>query len=132
MARGDSDAVPSELLAFARAALDGRRTGSQLAELTFDSVLDSPAGEAARRLEFNAPALAIEVEVEGRTAVGRLAPHGAARIELEAAGGAVISSGEADANGRFRLILPQGGRVRFRVGPAASDLPLVESSWITI
>ena len=132
MARGESDAVPAELAAFARGALEGRRTRSELAELTFDSVLDPALGEAARRLEFRAPALSIEVEVEGRTLVGRLAPDGAARVDVEGASGTVVSSGEADVNGRFRLVLPQGGRVRLRVAPAAPGAPLVESSWITI
>jgi hypothetical protein len=132
MARDESDAVPSELVAFARGALEGRRTQSELAELTFDSVLDPAPGEAARRLEFRAPAVSIEVEVEGLTLAGRLAPGGAARIEVEGAGDTVVSSGEADVNGRFRLILPQGGRVRLRIGPAAPDGSLVESSWITI
>jgi hypothetical protein len=142
MARGESDAVPAELTTFARGALEGRRTRSELAELTFDSVLDTvlgepvlgePAlGETARRLEFRAPALSIEVEVDGRTLVGRLAPDGAARVEVEGASGTVVSSGEADVHGRFRLVLPQGGRVRLRLAPAAPDVPLVESSWITI
>jgi hypothetical protein len=132
MARGEGDAVPAELLAFARAALEGRRTGSELAELTFDSVLDPVPGEARRRLEFRAPALSMELEVEGRTLVGRLAPEVGASIEVEAADGAVVSSGEADANGRFRLVIPQGGRVRLRLAPAAPDVALVESSWITI
>jgi hypothetical protein len=132
MARGESDAVAAELAGFARGALEWRRTRSELAELTFDSVLDPALGDEARRLEFRAPAVSIEVEVVGRTLVGRLAPEGAVRVEVEGAGGTVVSSGEADVSGWFRLALPQGGRVRLRLAPAAPDVPLVESSWITI
>jgi hypothetical protein len=132
MARGESsEPVPAELLEFARAALDGRRVGSELAELVSDSVLDG-GGDASRRLEFRAPALSIELEVHGLTLLGRLAPAAGVPIEVELAGGEVVSGGEADADGRFRLVLPQGGRVRLLLLPKAPGVPRIESSWITI
>jgi hypothetical protein len=130
MARGESGEAPAELVAFARAALAGRTTDADLAELTFDSLLDS-CGEARRRLEFCAPSLSIDLEVEGRTLSGRLAPAALVRVEVEAADGAIVTSGEADSDGRFRLILRQGGRLRLRLVPAAPGVPLVESSWVT-
>jgi hypothetical protein len=137
-----TDATPVELLAFAHAALDWRRIGADLAELCFDSVLDpepaaaAPDGEGARRLAFRAAALSIELEVEragdGRTLSGRLAPTAAVRLEVEAADGAIVSSGEPDADGRFRLVLPGGGRVRLRLVPTTPGAAFVETSWVTV
>ena len=137
MGRGESsDAVPAELLTFAHAALDGRRIDSELAELTFDSVLDTASGKAERRLEFRATAVSIELQVErageGRTLLGRLAPAAVTRIEVQVADGTIVSSGETDANGRFGLVLAQGGRARLRLVPATRGVPLVETSWVTV
>ena len=137
MGRGESsDAVPHELLAFAHTAFDGRRIDSELAELTFDSVLDTASGKAERRFEFRATAVSIELQVgrasEGRTLLGRLAPAAVARIEVQVADGTIVSSGETDANGRFRLALPSGGRVRLLLAPATPGAAPVETSWVTV
>ncbi|HWB71196.1 MAG TPA: hypothetical protein VG452_03185, partial [Egibacteraceae bacterium] len=97
---GRVDPPPAELLAAARASYTWRTVDAELAELaelTYDSMLDDPAlagvrGAGQRRLlAFEASALAVEVEVaavgERRRLVGQLTPPAWAELDIRHAEG---------------------------------------------
>jgi hypothetical protein len=138
-----TDPVPPEVTEFAQAALGWRRLDADLAELLADSVLDTEATALTRSegggrwLTFRAAELAIDVEVQaadaGFVVLGQLAPPPpAATVELQAEDGSVVASVEADALGRFRLTVPNGGRVRLRILQDDPPAPAVETSWLSL
>ena len=138
------DPVPPEVDEFARAALGWRRLDADLAELLADSALESEraaltrSGDAAlRSVTFRASDLTIDVQVatdgDVRTVLGQLAPPPAeATVEVQAADGSLLATAESDALGRFRLVLPTGGRVRLRVLRRDPPAAPIETSWLSL
>ena len=137
------DPVPPEVDEFARAALGWRRLDADLAELLADSALESEraltrsGGAAVRSVTFRASDLTIDVEVaaagDGRTVLGQLAPPSAgATVDVQAADGSLLATAESDALGRFRLVLPTGGRVRLRVLRRDPSSAPIETSWLSL
>jgi len=138
------DPVPPEVDEFARAALGWRRLDADLAELLADSALESEraaltrSGDAAlRSVTFRASDLTIDVQVatdgDVRTVLGQLAPPPAeATVEVQAADGSLLATAESDALGRFRLVLPTGGRVRLRVLRRDPAVAPIETSWLSL
>lgn len=137
----EADPVPPVVREMAKASLGWRRLDADLAELLSDSALveeplaltrgtDAPA----RAVTFSASGLTIDIEVhpeeQGRTLLGQLSPPREGTIEIQRMGEAPIAT-EADRLGRFRVRLPGGGPIRFRVLGASADAP-VETSWITV
>jgi len=139
------DPVDPRLLDQARFAYCWRSVDSELAELSFDSLVDhdtalavraggDPAREP-RMLGFGAVVggedVAIEVEVTpgpGRPAlVGQLLPPEAATVELQAGTGAVDSV-QADELGRFLIEAVPGGPVRLCVRHGER---LVHTTWVS-
>lgn len=119
---------PPEVLHAARGAFTWRTVDAEIAALTYDSLLDDdPATVRAtappRILTFEIAALTIEVEVDasraGRRLLGQLVPAQEAGLELLDVDGQVLSTGDADAMGRFSVALPrERRRVALRCRPA--------------
>jgi hypothetical protein len=136
------DPVPEGVASYAKAALGWRRIDAELAELLSDSALESDSlaltrsgAGSARSVTFRASDLAIDLELRagdpGILLLGQLAPPAPAAIEVQRDDAAVAATAEADELGRFRLELPEGGRIRLRVRRAA-PAAAVETSWIDI
>lgn len=137
----DVDPVPPEVTAFADAALGWRRIDAVLAELLSDSLLESRAAALtrsgvarARSVTFAASDVEIGVEIRdedsGVVMLGQLAPPAAASVDVQRGDSSIVATVEADALGRFRIELGEGGRIRLRLRRASQ--PPVETSWITI
>jgi hypothetical protein len=104
------DPVPPELLHGAAGAFAWRDIDAELAELVFDSLIDSDEatlvrGSPDRRLvSFAAGGLTIDVEVTAagpaRTVMGQIVPPRRGQVELRRPGETI--SVEADELGRFR------------------------------
>ncbi len=119
------DEPPADVVAAAKALLTWRTVDTELASLTFDSLLDDEpvavrATTAApiRMLTFETDGLAVEVEVEQRRLAGQLVPAQAATIELVTPRRTVRAT--ADGLGRFVLALPaepSRATLRVTVGP---------------
>jgi hypothetical protein len=121
------DPVPADLVAAARASLTWRTVDEELAELTYDSLVDGLVGvraatsTAPRQLSFEAGGAAVEVELADGRLVGQLVPPGPARVELHH--GTDVVASRADDLGRFAFdvgvfALPGAGRlgpIRLRV-----------------
>ena len=139
------DPVDPRLLDQARFGYCWRSVDSELAELSFDSLVDHDlalavraAGDPAlepRMLGFGAVVggedVAIEVEVTpgpGRPAlVGQLLPPEAATVELQAGTGEVDTV-QADELGRFLIEPVPSGPVRLRMRHGES---LVHTTWVS-
>ena len=132
-----TDPVPAKVTDFAKAALGLRRLDAELAELLEDSVLDEAAaltrGGGARSLTFRSDDLTIDVEIQDGHLLGQLAPPpAAATVELQSENGAVATSADSDALGRFRLALGGEGRFRLRVVRRDPVGAPVETSWFSL
>ena len=108
---GRLDPVPPEAVAAAKAGFMWRTIDAELAELTYDSLLDDQAlagvrsAAPARFLSFASEPAKLTVEVEAvteggrRRLIGQLVPTQRGHIEVRHAGGSVTV--EADELGRF-------------------------------
>jgi hypothetical protein len=126
------DPVPADALATAKAALDLSRADAELAELVFDSLLDSPLVAMrhevveARSLEYVVQGFRLVIELSGDAVMGQLDPVRPARVELETADGRRAT--DVDGHGRFGFVgVPGLLRLRLTVG---TDAPVV-TPWIT-
>lgn len=136
------DPVPDQVIDGARAAYTWRTVDAELAELSYDSMLDEHrlagvrggAGAGARALSFEGPEFSVELEVvvDGplRRLVGQLVPPDPADIEVRHAGG--LSRVAADEVGRFAAAGVVPGPVSLRVLLAAAAAPPVETAWVTL
>jgi hypothetical protein len=138
------DPIPEPVQVAARAAIEWRTTGADLAGLVHDSIVDGPAtaqcaAVAPRVLRFEAPALTIglEAEVEAETGetlrlVGQLAPPQPAQVVVRH--GSELIATRTDERGRFVAggvaRGPVSVRVRLAGEPGAGRL--VETAWVTI
>jgi hypothetical protein len=141
------DPVPPQLLEQARRAFCWRTIEAELAELSFDSLVDRDAvlavrsgGDTAlepRMLGFGAVVdgedLAIEVEVEISSAVGRnmlvgqLWPSGAPTVEVQTGDG-MTTEVPADEMGRFLVEPVPRGPVRLRI---EHNGRVVQTAWVS-
>lgn len=136
------DPLPEPVQVAARAAIEWRTVGADLAGLVHDSVVDGPAtagcGVAEPRvLTFEAPALTIGLEAEADCdetlrLVGQLAPPQPAQVVVRH-GGELIAT-RADVRGRF--VAGGVGRgplsVRVRLDGEAGAGRLVDTAWLTV
>lgn len=129
---------PAEVIEAAKDLFTWRTVDAELAELTYDSLLDAaPAAVRAidqpRILTFEADGLAIDVEVDagptGRRLVGQLVP--AQVVELELLGQDSAVSAVSDALGRFVVALP-GARSRLGLRIRLADGRTVGSNWLML
>lgn len=139
------DPPPLELLDQVRRAFCWRTVDSELAELSFDSLVDHDlalavrsAGDATlepRLLGFGAVVdgedLAIEIEVSGSPAgpslVGQLWPPGAGTVEVQTGAGGVAAV-PVDDLGRFLVEAVPAGPVRLSVPHRGR---LVHTTWVS-
>ena len=138
------DPVPPECLDQARQLFCWRSLDAELAELSFDSLVDRDvalavrSGESVlepRMLGFGAVVdgedLSIEVEVSATdgqcTMVGQLDPPGATSIAIEARGGETLEA-PVDEVGRFVVRPVPSGPVRLRIEHAGH---LVHTTWVS-
>jgi hypothetical protein len=138
------DPMPPQLLDQARRAFCWRTVDAELAELSFDSLVDRDAALAVRAgdtaleprmLGFGAVVdgedLSIDVEVStaaGRSAlIGQLWPAGAAVVEMQACGGGSTEV-PTDELGRFLIQPVPRGPVRLQVRHAGR---VVQTTWVS-
>lgn len=139
------DPVPPELIDRARQLFCWRSIDAELAELSFDSLLDHDLALAVRSgdgsvlgprmLGFGAVVdgedLSIEVEVSAMdgqsTMIGQLDPAGARTIGVQARDGEVVEV-PVDEVGRFSVRPVPSGPVRLQVEHAGR---LVQTTWVS-
>ena len=135
----DREPVPAELLQAAVEAFGWRDIDAALAELVFDSLVDSdeaslvrgPPGQ--RLVSFAAGGMTIDVEVTSagpeRAVMGQIAPPQRATVEIRHRREVVTV--EADELGRFSSgPLPAGpARLRLRPPPGGTG-PAIVTDWI--
>jgi hypothetical protein len=135
------DPVPPELAAAATEAFSWRNIDAELAELVFDSLLNTDEaalvrGSPGRRLvSFQTPELTIDVEVttvaSGREVMGQITPPQPAVVEIRHRAGVV--STEANEQGCFRSASLQTGPMSLRLHPAADGpRPPIVTDWLSI
>jgi len=137
----DREPVPAELLQAAREAFGWRDIDAEIAELVYDSLLDSDEAslvrgpDEPRLVSFTVGGTTIDVEVTstgpGRSLMGQIAPPGPAVVEIRHQADTV--SVTADELGRFRSgPLPPGpASLRLRP-PAGAGGPAVVTDWISL
>jgi hypothetical protein len=139
------DPVPPELIDQARQIFCWRSIDAELADLSFDSLLDQDLALAVRSgdgsilgprmLGFGALVdgedLSIEIEVSATdgqcTMIGQLEPAGATTIGVQARDGEVIEV-PVDGVGRFSVRPVPSGPVRLRVEHAGR---VVQTTWVS-
>jgi len=134
------DPVPAEVEEAARASYTWRTVDAELAELSYDSLLDDDrlAGVrgdgTARTLTFEGSAFSVEVEVsedgDGRRLLGQIVPPSAATIEIRHSGG-VLRVG-ADEVGRFSAGGVAAGPMSLRCQVEGADGPTLDTTWTTV
>ena len=134
------DAVPSAVLAAAKASLTWRTIDTELADLAFDSSVDeSPVlvrgpESDEQLLTFETEELAVDLQVtkrgDGRRLVGQLAPAGVAEIEVRTSSG-VVATITSDELGRVPAVDVPAGSVSLRIQRAGETSAIV-TDWVTV
>jgi len=136
------DSVPERMLTAARAGYAWRTIDAELAELAYDSAVESRplAGvrgpDASRLLTFSAPECELTIEIEvtptegGIEIVGQLIPARPVTLDVRHSGGS--ESVEADELGRFSAEGVQSGPFSIRCARPARDAPAVSTDWMTL
>ncbi len=136
---GRADPVPPSLVLAARSAIAWRTIDAELAQLTYDSLLDDAlvgvrAADATRLVTFEAGELQIEVQVatlgDHRRLVGQVVPPRAGTLELHADDPARLET-TVDDLGRFTLDQVPAGPVRLLFRPADGS-PDVRTDWLIV
>ena len=137
---GRLDPVPPDAIAAARACFMWRTLDAELAELTYDSVLDENALAGVRStaplrlLTFESPAMTVEIEanVTGsrRQLIGQLVPPQPGTVEIRHVGGSRVVT--ADELGRFSADDLAPGPVRLECRGAAGDQAPITTDWVLI
>lgn len=132
---GESDAVPSDVTAFAKAAFTWRTIDAELAELDYDSIdEDLPAGvrssATARMISFQAGQWMLDVEYDeamGRL-LGHVSPQATYTIELHSAG--ALFTVESDELGRFEADGVSPGPLSMIV--RLTDGSVIKTQWVIL
>jgi hypothetical protein len=130
------DTVPADVIEAAKASYWWRSVEDELADLVYDSSLDSDLlvgvrGGSGRQLTFATEEVTIELEVEGPPGsrmVGQLVPPQSAEIEIRHLDGSIFLA--ADELGRFSSASVPEGPVSLRCNPPAGS-PLA-TDWVTL
>jgi hypothetical protein len=134
-----ADPLPSEVSFAAKGSLAWRRIDADLAELTFDSLLEDAAlagvrgGDSVRLVTFEAGDVSVEVEIteagDRRRLIGQLVPPQVARVEVRTTDG--HHDVDADEVGRFAVdrLLPGPASLRCRL---TSSGRVVETGWVVL
>jgi hypothetical protein len=134
------DGVPPPLFQAAVDSYTWRALDAELAELVFDSLVDSGRAAAvrgpqqARLLSFEANGLSIDVEVSGmgstRTLIGQIVPPQPASVEVRQ--GDEITALDADELGRFRSGPLGSGPFRLGCSLGTDLARRVATEWVAI
>jgi hypothetical protein len=134
-----ADPVPDEVIFAARGSFAWRRVDAELAELTFDSLLDDVglvavrSTDVVRLVTFEAGEVSVEVEITPtgarRRMLGQLVPPQAARIQVRTA--TDDTEVQADRLGRFTVPDLAAGPASLRCHLAESGR-VIESDWVSI
>ena len=117
-----------------RSALGARTVDSELAALTYDSLVDDHAAErgapdAPRRLVFNAGSASVELDVLPDRIVGRLVPGMAADVVVQSRSQQLGRTTADDAGGFTVALAARGLLVRVRCsGPSRT----LVTDWVTL
>ena len=84
----EAEPIPSHLHAYASALFELGGLDAELAELTFDSLIDDApvlvrASEQPRVIVYTGAMLSIEIEITAEALLGQLAPPGPASVTLQ-------------------------------------------------
>ncbi|MEU1464109.1 hypothetical protein ABZ467_26040 [Streptomyces sp. NPDC005727] len=115
------DPVPAELRQLALGAYALHDLDADIAELTFDSLVDAlpvrGVPDAPRMLTFRAGGLTVDIEVTGEGLIGQVLPPGPARLEV-LGGPRAVRPVPVDTLGRFTSDTPPTGpfALRLRTG----------------
>lgn len=130
-----SDAVPSDVTAFAKASFEWRNIDAELAQLEFDSVdEDLPAGvrssATARMISFQAGQWMLDLEYDEttQTLMGHISPTVSYHVELHLPGARF--SVESDEHGRFQASEVTPGPVSLVL--RMDDGQVVKTQWIVL
>jgi hypothetical protein len=130
-----AEPVPEHVLVGARAACTWRTIDAELAELVFDSALETTGvrGEdTARQLTFRAPGVEIEVMVvDGTTRriVGQLIPPSELIVQLTT--GDQVAEQNSDRMGRFAFDDVEPGPIRLTVLDA-DGTQTIATEWVLL
>jgi hypothetical protein len=135
-----ADRPPAEVLSAARGSYTWRTIDAELAELTYDSLLDDDAlakvrsGAQPRQVTFESDDLTIELEIGfatgGRRIVGQLIPTQVAEVEIRHPAGE--QSVAADELGRFTAEVLTVGPVSLACKLKTDGEVTVTTDWIII
>jgi len=136
------DQVPAEVVAAAKGSFTWRTIDAELAELAYDSSVDSElAGvrgdESGRALSFEYGTVTIEIDIDvsdgTRVLEGQVSPSPALQVEVQHANSDATWAGSADDHGRFSFhdIPPGPVRLFFRFSPSSGPAMLL-TEWVTI
>lgn len=130
------DPVPEDVVAAAKASATWRTIDTELATLSYDSVLDrneliGVRGGGSRLLTFTSPGITVELEVlgGGRGLIGQIGGTAADRVEICFPHGA--QSVETDALGHFSLSRPHRGPMSVRVTDDGAGT-VFQTEWVVI
>ncbi|MEV0204681.1 hypothetical protein AB0H97_05725 [Streptomyces sp. NPDC050788] len=125
------DPVPPELRQIAVEAFALHDLDAQIAELTFDSMVDAipvrGATDVPRMLTFHAGGVTVDVELTVRGLMGQVLPPQTAGVEV-LSGPVSGSSLETDAMGRFTYDRPPAGPFALRL---RTDEGVLVTDWLT-
>lgn len=130
-----AEPVPTRVLAGAKAAWTWRTIDQELAELVFDSALESAgvrSEDTARQLTFRSPGVEIEVMVADdttRRVVGQLIPPGEHTVQLVR--NDIVVEQHSDRLGRFSFDAVAPGPVRLVVVDETGR-QLVATEWVLV
>jgi hypothetical protein len=142
LASDRDEAMPPNARAAARAAFTWRTVDDELALLGYDSALDTDAlagvrGDGVRLLTFEAPGVAIDVEVSdgagSRTLLGQ-ASGSVTHLQLQRPDDAPSRGIDVDALGTFRAddVAPGVIRIRCLLDETAGGPRIVSTEWVAI
>lgn len=131
----ESDSVPDDVTAFAKAAFSWRTIDAELAELEFDSVdEDLPAGvrssTTARMISFQAGQWMLDVEYDETTGrlLGHVSPQDEYTVELHSSG--AIFTAQSDELGRFEATGVSPGPLSMVL--RFTDGAVIKTQWIVL
>ena len=131
----DIDPVPGDVAEFARAAFGWRQIDAELAGLTFDSEIETPAAvrstTTTRMLSFAAGERSLDLEYDPATGalLGQLTPEESATVELRTGSG--TSRVETDDHGRFAFDAVEPGPVSLIVSDTQGTV-VIKTEWTVL
>lgn len=131
------DPVPREVVTAARASASWQNIDAELAELVYDSVLESDlagvrGGAATRQLTFETTGLSLDVEVATDPARlnGQVSPPQETDIQVRHTGGSFTV--RSDALGHFRIAALPAGPISFTCQPAGRGGAAAHTDWVVL